>query len=166
MLIFGSSRSLMFFKIGVLKNFATFTGKHLCRPLQAFFYRTPTVAASGFSRKQFFQLNLVFNADSCTGFCSELLYKQELNLRSSHWNSSVKKGVLRKFSNFTGKHLCWSLFLIEVFLQISQISQENTKKEIPAEMFSCEFCEISHNIFFKEPFGWLLQHKRSLCLLS
>ena len=93
----------MFFKIGVLKNFETFTGKHLCWPLQAFFYRTPTVAASGFSRKQFFQLNLVFIADSCTGFFSELLYKQELNLRSSHWNSSVKKGVLRNFANFTGK---------------------------------------------------------------
>ena len=45
-------------------------------------------------------------------------------------------------------------------------SQENTKKEIPAQMFSCEFCEISHNIFFKERFGRLLQHKHSLCLLS
>ena len=25
-----------------------------------------------------------------------------------------KKGVLRNFANFTGKHLCWSLFLIEL----------------------------------------------------
>ena len=33
-------------------------------------------------------------------------------------------------------------------------------------MFSCEFCKISHNIFFKERFGRLLQHKHSLCLLS
>ena len=33
-------------------------------------------------------------------------------------------------------------------------------------MFSCEFCEISHNTFFKEPFGRLLLHKRSFCLLS
>ena len=33
-------------------------------------------------------------------------------------------------------------------------------------MFSCEFCEISHNTFFKEPFGQLLLHKRSFCLLS
>ena len=29
-LIFRSSRSQMFFKIGVLKNFSTLTGKHLC----------------------------------------------------------------------------------------------------------------------------------------
>ena len=33
-------------------------------------------------------------------------------------------------------------------------------------MFSCEFCEISQNTFFKKPFGQLLLHKRSLCLLS
>ena len=79
-LIFRSSRSQMFFKIGVLKNFATFTGKHLCWSLQSFFYRTPTVAASRFSWQLilFFQLNLVFFADSCTGFCSRLLWKHKL----------------------------------------------------------------------------------------
>ena len=60
----------------------------------------------------FFQLNLVFIADSRTGFCSEFLWKQELNLKSSHWNSYVKKGVLRNFANFIGKHLCRSLFSI------------------------------------------------------
>ena len=41
----------MFFNIDVLKNFVTFTGKHLCRSLflitlQTFFDRTPPVAAS------------------------------------------------------------------------------------------------------------------------
>ena len=46
------SRSQMFFKIGVLKNFLIFIRKHLCWPLQAFFYRTPTVPASGFLRQQ------------------------------------------------------------------------------------------------------------------
>ena len=51
-------------------------------------------------------------------------------------------------------------------LQISQNSQGNTKKEILAQMFSCEFCEISHSIFFKEPLGWLFQHKNSFCLVS
>ena len=32
--------------------------------------------------------------------------------RSSHRRCSIKKGVLKNFANFTGKHLCWSLFLI------------------------------------------------------
>ena len=33
-------------------------------------------------------------------------------------------------------------------------------------MFSCEFCEISRNTYFKEPFEQLLWHKHSFCLLS
>ena len=32
--------------------------------------------------------------------------------RSSHWRCSAK-GVLNNFANSTGKHLCWSLFLIK-----------------------------------------------------
>ena len=33
---------------------------------------------------------------------------------SSHWRCSVKKGVLRTFVKFTGKHLCQSLFFNKV----------------------------------------------------
>ena len=31
--------------------------------------------------------------------------------RQSHRRCSVKRGVLKNFANFTGKHLCWRLFL-------------------------------------------------------
>ena len=34
--------------------------------------------------------------------------------RSSHWMCSVRKGALRNFSKFTGKHLWQSLFFNEV----------------------------------------------------
>ena len=34
--------------------------------------------------------------------------------RSSHRRCSVKKGVLRNFAKFTGKHPCQSLFLIKL----------------------------------------------------
>ena len=37
-----------------------------------------------------------------------------LTVRSSHQRCSVKKGVLRNFSKFTGKHLCQCLFLNKV----------------------------------------------------
>ena len=44
-----------------------------------------------------------------------------------------------------------------MFLEISQNSQENTceafnfiKKETLADVFSCEFCDISKNTFFTE----------------
>ena len=35
-------------------------------------------------------------------------------VRSIHRRCSVKKGVLRNFTNFKGKHLCWSLFLVKL----------------------------------------------------
>ena len=34
--------------------------------------------------------------------------------RSSHWKCSVRKGVLRNFAKFTGKHLCQSFFFNKV----------------------------------------------------
>ena len=59
-----------------------------------------------------------------------------------------------------GKHLCQSLFFnkvagLRIFLY-SDCIQENTqacnfiKKETLAQVFSCEFCEISKNNFFTE----------------
>ena len=33
--------------------------------------------------------------------------------KSSRSQIFLKTGVLKKFANFTGKHLCWSLFLIK-----------------------------------------------------
>ena len=56
----------------------------------------------------FFLLNMVFIIDSRTGFYSGLLWKHELNLRSSHWSCSVKI----------------------VFLENLQISQENNCVEV------------------------------------
>ena len=34
--------------------------------------------------------------------------------KSSHWRCSIKKVVLKNFAIFTGKHLCWSTFLIKL----------------------------------------------------
>ena len=34
--------------------------------------------------------------------------------RSSHWRCSIKKAALKKFTIFTRKYLCWSLFLIKL----------------------------------------------------
>ena len=58
-----------------------------------------------------------------------------------------EKGVLTDFAKFTGKHLRQSLFFNEAAdLQILTLS----KKEIPAQMFSYEVYEISHNAIFKD----------------
>ena len=54
---------------------------------------------------------------------------------------SVKKGVLKNFTNFTGKHLCQSLFF---------------NKKTLAQVFPRKICEIYKNTFFIEHFWWLL----------
>ena len=35
-------------------------------------------------------------------------------IRNSHRKCSVKIGVLKSFTNFKGKRLCWRLFLIKL----------------------------------------------------
>ena len=49
-----------------------------------------------------------------------------------------KIGVLMNFLIFTGKHLRWSLFLIKL---------QAFKRETPAQVLSCEYCEIFKNTF-------------------
>ena len=62
----------------------------------------------------------------------------------------------------------------EVFLEISQNSKENTcarasflinfiKKEALAQVFSCEFCEISQNTFFAEHLWTTASNLRPFC---
>ena len=66
--------------------------------------------------------------------------------RSSHQRCSVKKGVIRYFAKFTGKHSCQSLFLIK----LQTLPATLLKKETLVQVFSYEFCEISKNTFFTE----------------
>ena len=56
--------------------------------------------------------------------------------KSSHRRYSVRKGVIRNFTKFSGKHLC----------QRSEACNF-IKKETLAWVFSCEFFLISKNIF-------------------
>ena len=72
--------------------------------------------------------------------------KNPLGTRS-HQRCSMQKDVLRNFTKFTGKHLCQSLFFKK---SCSPKACNFIKKEILAQVLSCEFCEISKNTFFKE----------------
>ena len=67
------------------------------------------------------------------------------HFRSSHRRCSVRKGVLRNFARFTEKHLYQSLF----FNKVAKVNKV-IKKETLAQVFSCEFCEISKKTFFTE----------------
>ena len=44
--------------------------------------------------------------------------------RSSRWQMFIKIGVLEYFANFTGKHLCCSLFLIKLLVSGLQLYQK------------------------------------------
>ena len=70
------------------------------------------------------------------------------SFRSSRSEVFCEKGVLKNFAKLTGKHLCPSLFFNKVAGAVCNV----IKKETLAQVFSCEFCEISKNtIFYRRP---------------
>ena len=54
--------------------------------------------------------SLIYVRFTCILFCIMKLALYLKTIRSSHRTCSVRKGVLRNFAKFTGKHLCQSLF--------------------------------------------------------
>ena len=65
--------------------------------------------------------------------------------RRSHQSCSLMKIVLRSFAKFKGKPVCQSLFLNKKTFKNVFI-----KRATLAQVFSCEFYEISKNNFFTE----------------
>ena len=66
------------------------------------------------------------------------------SIRSRRPEVLCKKGVLRNFEKFIGKHLYQSLFFNKV---AGLRSATLLKKETLVQVFSCEFCEIAKNTF-------------------
>ena len=128
----------MFFKIGALKTFVIFTGRHLSWLLQAFFYRTLRWLLLDFRGSKYF-----FSGESgiYCGVSHRFLLRTPLKSRLKPQKQPLKlfceKGVLRNFANFTGKHLCWSLFLIEL-----QEVRSFIKKRLWHRCFLVEFTKF------------------------
>ena len=78
------------------------------------------------------------------------IYKNTCTFMFLCWNQKqpsevfYKKAVLKNFAIFTGKHLCWSLFLIKL-----QAFRPDSKRD-PSTCISCESCEMLKNISFEE----------------
>ena len=75
----------------------------------------------------------------------------------------LKIDVLKNFALFTGKHLCWSLFLIHLqafrpatFLERGSSMCFPVNIATPTQVFSCAYCEIFKNSFFIKHLWWLL----------
>ena len=71
---------------------------------------------------------------------------KQWTFRSSHRSCSVKKDALKSFAKFTGKHLCWSLFLNKV----EGLRPATILKKTLTQVISCDYCEIFKNTYFKE----------------
>ena len=80
---------------------------------------------------------------------------REIVFRSSHREVNCKKGILKNFAKFTGKHLCWSLFNKVIGLRPEACNV--IKKETPTLVFPCGFYKIFKNTFFIEHLRCLLQ---------
>ena len=75
--------------------------------------------------------------------------------RSSHRRYSVKKGVLKNFANFTGKHLCWSFFNNSAGLNF-------TKNRLQHRCFPVKFAKFFRASILKSDERLLLDKKRSV----
>ena len=72
--------------------------------------------------------------------------------RSSDQKCSVKKGVLRNFAKFTGKHLCQSLF----FNKVAGASCNVIKKRLWHRCFPVNFAKFLRTPFSQNASGRLL----------
>ena len=61
---------------------------------------------------------------------------------SSHGMCSVRKNVLRNFAKYTGARVSGTCPRVSFLINFSI---NFIKKETMAQVFSCEFCEISNN---------------------
>ena len=69
--------------------------------------------------------------------------KVDCNCTSCHPEMFCKNGVLKNFTKFIGKNLCWR-------------GSNFIKKETLTQLFSYKFCKIFKIAFFTEYFRWLL----------
>ena len=69
-----------------------------------------------------------------------------------------KRGVLRKFAKFTGKHLCQRLFFNKVAVQGLRPASL-LKKSLWHRCFPVDFAKLLRTTFFTEHLRWLLKTK-------
>ena len=101
--------------------------KHILnRVKDSFFYTTPLVA--------------VF-----------LVPKNMIINRNSNRRCSVRKGVLKNFKEFTGKHLCQNLFINKGLRSVTLL-----KKRLWHRCFPVNFARFLRTAFLKGHLRWLL----------
>ena len=112
------------------------------------FHLKPTAT---FLRKQLTALDMVLNTPlshkRSTYYYNADVCKDPNDYRISRPEGFCKRGVLKHFAKFTGKHLCQSTWACRPATLF--------KKMTLVQVFSCEFCEISKTPFSIEHLWWL-----------
>ena len=67
-----------------------------------------------------------------------------------------KKVILKNFTKFTGKHLCWSLSFNKV---VDLMPDTLLKKRLQHRCFPDNFVKFFKNTFFKEHLWWLFLYE-------
>ena len=120
---------MTFFEIGALKNFANFTGKHLCWSLFL-------IKLQAYSKQKQSFAHVLKNFVNFTGkhLCWSLfLIKFLTNFIEDTLNQVFSCKIQKNFKNtFFTEQLHWLLL----------------SKETPTQVFACEICEIFKNFFF------------------
>ena len=103
-------------------------------------------------------INVTFSLEVLTSKFDELEKD-----RSRRWRCFVKKGVLKNFAKFTGKHLCQSLF----FNKVAGNACNFIKKEDLAQVFfPVNFSKFSRTLFLQNTSGRLLLERKEKDELS
>ena len=100
----------------------SFLSPHLCGYRKGYSTQTALISMlekwklsidnEGFAGGVLMDLSKVFDTTNHQ-LTNRQLWIQQTGFRSSRSQTFFKIGVLKNFANFTGKHLCWSLFLIK-----------------------------------------------------
>ena len=94
-------------------------------------------------------------------FYNTHVYKDPSDYRNSLPEVFCRKGALRNFSKFTGKHLCQSLY----FNKVSGLGAETLlKKRLWHRCFPVNFVKFLRTPFFIEHLWWLLLFVSSISL--
>ena len=157
----------VFCKIDVLRNFPKFTWKktkkvtwdgwfsfEFCKiSKNTFSYRIPLVAASVFHTVNRKRMYIAFGKTDLSIAFIQASLLSFFFFRSSRPEVFCKKGVLRNFTKFIGKHLCQRLFFNKV---ASLRPATSLKKSLWHRCFTVNIVKFLRTPFLTEPLQLLL----------
>ena len=113
--------------------------------MQQIYRRTPHIFRTPLSKNTSVWLLLCEYSWQVISEVGQSYQKFVWEFRSIHQRCSVRKGVLRNFAKFTGKHLCQRLFPATILI-----------KRLWNRCFTVNFANFRRTPFLQKTSGWLL----------